>query len=136
MRIFHACTRSQSDPNIQRSQPTPKIIKMLLRENLCRSHQGSLIAGLNRVEHNRSRNQSLTRSYISLQKSAHRNLPRHVASDLFYDTNLSSSRSVWKRIEKTLGQTTRRNMALATQSLDFEPSLFDHYLHRHSLSQS
>src|SRR6516162_6244367 len=81
MRILNSCTRSQSNSNIQRSKPTPKVIKMLLRENLCRGHQGGFIARLNRVKHSRSRNQRLARSNIPLQKSAHRSLPRHVPPD-------------------------------------------------------
>src|SRR6516225_3656952 len=66
VRIFNSSSRSQSDSNIQRSKPTSKVIKMLLREYLCRGHQGSLIARFNRVKHGRGRNQSLACSDIPL----------------------------------------------------------------------
>src|ERR1700751_3478252 len=131
MRIFNSCARSQSDSNIQRSKPTPKVIKMLLRENLCRSHQSSLITRLNRVKHSRGRNQSLACSDISLQKSAQRGFSRHVPPYLSDHTNLRGGRRVWKRFEKTFGQTTRPHMALSAQSRDFAPTLFDRDLHRH-----
>src|SRR6056297_3583364 len=56
---------------------------MLLCQNFCRNHQGSLIAVVNGNKHTHQRYEGLSAAHIALQESIHVFAAAHVAPDFF-----------------------------------------------------
>ena len=73
---------------------------MLLRQNLRRRHEGSLIARFDCEQDGRDRDDRFSRTNVALQQTIHWELRFHVASDLVDDFFLRGRQSKRKRANK------------------------------------
>ena len=63
-------------------QPALRIQEMLLREDLCRSHEGGLLTRLHGLKHGRQSDDRFPAADIAVEKSVHRLRSAHVVLNL------------------------------------------------------